>query len=581
YSDDQRWDTMCLELNAAGYVGPCEHADGPPMPFMRSLLTQSVVFTNSFVSYPLCCPSRVSLLKGGLYAHHTGIMGNSPPHGGALRFSEVDTPTIATRLQQVTPTAYATAMIGGKYLNHYAEQQVDFNQGTAYVPPGWDYFAVTADIRYGPQYTDSFGVVVAEAGVVEQVEYLTNTRLFDWELTHLNAFLDTVCDDCNGTPSQPFFLLYSTYAPHISARFKISGTTYANLYAGYHYTGRAWNEADPSDGETASDKPFNVTEEAEAFEDDEDLRLEIQGYARSQLQMLQALDDNLETFIGTLETKGLLENTIILFASDNGMLWGEHGLAHKNRAYEEALRVPLFTYNPVDEWAHEVITEVVAVDLDLAPTILDLAGAVPLPSDGRSLVELVGDVGGPWRSEFLIQGNYDLYVATAKHPQAWVGLRTQNCKVVWTITGERELYPYTDTLSTWERRNLADQPELCGFSESELDQTLTEFAPPMAITTYGLPHSYINLVEKGYLNQTYDPDGFVFTAWKGEPPYEWRLYDGQPACLAGLPDGMYISGNTLAGTPSESGLFTFCVEVTDEAGAHDWRMFRIGILPAP
>ncbi|MGH2541634.1 MAG: sulfatase-like hydrolase/transferase, partial [Ardenticatenaceae bacterium] len=445
YTDDQRWDTMCLELDAAGYTGPCEHADGPPMPFMRDLMlmTETVVFTNAFVSYPLCCPSRVSLLKGGRYAHQTGIMGNSPPQGGALAFSTVDTPTIASQLQ-LSPTNYATALIGGKYVNHYAEQQVDFAQGTAYVPPGWGYFAVTADIVYGEEHGDTFGVVVAEEGVVEQVEYLTQTRLLDWERAQAQAFIETICPgDCEGNPSQPFFLLYSTYAPHISARFKLPISYTQQFYTDYAYAGRAWNEDNPDDGETASDKPFNVAFEADEFENDPLRQEEVKEYARRQLQMLQWLDDNLEQFIGTLEAKGLLENTIILFTSDNGMLWGEHGLAHKNKPYEEALRVPLFIYNPLDMWPDEVITELVAVDLDLAPTLLDLADAAPLPSDGRSLVELVQGVGGPWRSAFLIQGNYDLYRATANHPQAWVGLRTADCKVVWTITGERELYPYT------------------------------------------------------------------------------------------------------------------------------------------
>ncbi|MGH2541421.1 MAG: sulfatase-like hydrolase/transferase, partial [Ardenticatenaceae bacterium] len=245
YSDDQRWDTMCLELNAAGYVGPCEHADGPPMPFMRDLLTQSVSFTNSFTTYPLCCPARASLLKGGLYAHHTGVMGNHPPHGGALAFSEVDTPTIATRLQQVTPTAYATALVGGKYLNDYYPDQVNFLSQTAYVPPGWDYFAVVAHVR-GEESADNYGVVVAQDGVVETVEYVyvTDTRVLEWERGQAEAFLDEVCaDPCNGDPAQPFFLLYSTYAPHIAIRDQIP-LTYTSLYTDYNYIGRAWNEHD-------------------------------------------------------------------------------------------------------------------------------------------------------------------------------------------------------------------------------------------------------------------------------------------------------------------------------------------------
>ncbi len=129
FTDDQRWDSMCMDRPDDAYSSPCEF-DGdpttvgvqPPMPFMTNLMRrQAVRFQEAFYSYPLCCPVRTSLLSGGLYPQTTRITGNKAPHGGAAKFESVFNgtthETLATLLQE--RTSYKTALVGGKYLNEY------------------------------------------------------------------------------------------------------------------------------------------------------------------------------------------------------------------------------------------------------------------------------------------------------------------------------------------------------------------------------------------------------------------------------------------------------------------------------
>jgi arylsulfatase A-like enzyme len=187
YTDDQRWDSLCINDDDLDEL--CATEANWPMPYMHTFLTDSVVFTNSFSTYPLCCPSRASLLSGGKYAHKHGVMGNRWPHGGALRFDPIDGDTLATRLQAV---GYQTSHTGGKYLNQYYPEQVNFQTHQAYVPPGWNHFAVVADPTGNPNLTNDFGAVVAWDGVTETVGY-TATDMLAWERQQAESFVDSVC----------------------------------------------------------------------------------------------------------------------------------------------------------------------------------------------------------------------------------------------------------------------------------------------------------------------------------------------------------------------------------------------------
>ena len=121
-------------------------------------------------------------------------------------------------------------------------------------------------------------------------------------------------------------------------------------------------------------------------------------------RLIAGLDQNVGRLLDTLDTLGLADNTIVVFVSDNGYLHGQHGSSGKRTAYDESLRVPFLVRWPASIEADRVRDELV-LNVDLAPTLLDLAGVpVPASMQGRSLRPLLmdaGDEGTPWRTEFL------------------------------------------------------------------------------------------------------------------------------------------------------------------------------------
>jgi arylsulfatase A-like enzyme len=160
---------------------------------------------------------------------------------------------------------------------------------------------------------------------------------------------------------------------------------------------------------------------------------------QDQAETLLAVDDAISRILSALETSGKLADTLIVFTSDNGYLWGEHRLANKGVPYEEALRVPL-----VMRWDARGLAGVdrrVALNVDLAPTIADAVGIGAPKAEGRSLFS------DNRRSGFLFEG-YD-----PPWPPAYCGYR-ERWKYVQYRTGEEELYDLrTDR---FERLNRAD-----------------------------------------------------------------------------------------------------------------------------
>jgi len=160
YTDDQRWDTVC------GPDGLAEICSLPkrfhPLAFVeRQIMDRGVVFSNAFVSNPVCCPSRASLLSGGFYSHNTNVLSNRLPNGGVTQFSDAD--TLATRLQA---SGYQTGMVG-KYLNQY-NSLADVSAGEGYVPPGWTRFWAQFRIY---DWLNNFDIVVGDK--IMMLEYST------------------------------------------------------------------------------------------------------------------------------------------------------------------------------------------------------------------------------------------------------------------------------------------------------------------------------------------------------------------------------------------------------------------------
>ena len=334
-SDDQRWDTL----------GEMKNVE-------RLLAAHGVTFTNAFVTTSVCCPSRATILTGQ-YSHDTGVLQNFGP---ASYPAFHDGSTLPVWL---SAAGYRTALVG-KYLNDYPIY------GHDRIPPGWSkWWAI--DSRPETRYYD---YVLNENG--RRVPY--GIAPSDYSTTVLGGKAARFAR----TAREPFFLYFAPIAPHptavpaprdISAPLVIPGPR------------PDFNERD------ISDKPWHriykrvLSPRAVSY-----LNKSIEG---RQLRTLRELDRQVGALVHTLEQRGVLDHTIIVFASDNGFLWGEHRLGGKIWPYEESIRVPLVIRVPWQDGGPRKDAHLV-LNLDFASTIAQLAGVTPgLPQKGRSLVPLL------------------------------------------------------------------------------------------------------------------------------------------------------------------------------------------------
>jgi N-acetylglucosamine-6-sulfatase len=149
---------------------------------------------------------------------------------------------------------------------------------------------------------------------------------------------------------------------------------------------------------------------------------------RDQLRCLASVDEGVGQIFAALQQTGELDNTVIVYTSDNGYLMGEHGKVDDKRwPYEEALRVPMLVRYPKKVAAGTIIDSMV-LNVDMAPTLLDLAGVKSMvPMQGHSFVPLLGDPKAPWRDKFLAE--YYLEKVVPSVP-AWEAVRTNRWKYI-------------------------------------------------------------------------------------------------------------------------------------------------------
>jgi N-acetylglucosamine-6-sulfatase len=387
------------------------------------------VFENFFTTYPLCCPSRASILRGQ-YPHNTLVLGNLPPEGGFLTFRRLglEDSTIATWLQAA---GYRTAFYG-KYLNGYAETDAP--------PPGWDeWHAANNDGYFNVNYKlNENGKVVAYGGAPE--DYLTDV-IAGKAADHIRRF---------AAENRPFFLYVATFAPH-------SPYNPAPRHEGMFKDAElprppSFNEED------VSDKPGFIQKLARL---NDDQIAQIATHHRRRLECLQAVDELVGTLVDTLEDTGELERTYIVYASDNGFHLGEHRMLEgKDTAYEEDIRVPLMIRGPDVPKGRTVSG--MALNIDLAPTFAAWAGIEPPDFvDGRSLLPLFGDPPAKWRQSFLIQ-RLGLETDERLLPANAFAIRTARHTYISYNNGEREMY------------DLATDPDQLQSIEPTADKALIE-----------------------------------------------------------------------------------------------------------
>jgi N-acetylglucosamine-6-sulfatase len=407
---------------AYGLFGPGRRLPFLQLPNLEALAARGAQFDRAFVTTSLCSPSRATLLSG-LYAHSHGVVVNET----------MDLPpSIPTYPQILQHAGYQTAYVGKWHMD----------ASTDMPRPGFDYWL---SFRGQGVYVDP---VLDENGRVFKRAGYTTDVLTEYAVNWLRQ-----------PHSKPFVLVLSHKAPHQPAE---PAPRHAAALAD------AVLPEPPSFDDSFADKPewqrryvrcgggpgaYSRCPDPQpaslppwSWPDRDEQRLDY-------LRTLLALDDSVGSVVSTLAAQGLQANTYVVFLSDNGLFMGEHRLGDKRLAYEESLRVPL-----VIAGSGVVARRVNAMvlNLDLAPTLLDLAGVVvPASMQGHSLAGLLRGGSSGVRDSFLYE--YTNESAFPVIPDI-LGIRTQGRKLVtYPGTSDEELYDLqTDP---YELQNLVFRPE--------------------------------------------------------------------------------------------------------------------------
>lgn len=515
--DDEEFQFKPGDLNFVVILTDDQRADTIwAMPTVQKELVQKgFLFEKAFATTPLCCPSRSGLFTG-FNAYNIQIMSNFPPKGGATEF--LDTKTIAVELQR---NGYETALMG-KYLNDY------FKTMAPYIPPGWDIFL---DVEKGSWFNYDYvrGSSTSSASSTGQI--LHNTEYNTYFIR--DEALKFIDDNTN----KPFFLYWAPKAPHGPASAPPEDL---DEFLDYKYDAPSLHETD------ISDKPEYVRNKKYEDEDDEKDK-DREDFRIKQLQSIQAVDRSIQEIINKLEEKKILNKTVIIFASDNGYMWGEHGLWKKGQPYEESIHVPLIIRMPALQKGST--DEIVGMNIDIPTTVFWLAG-IEKKTDGENLYELITTQDKKWRDGIVMQywGNRP-YNEGGKNKGTtdWAGYRTKSYKYVEYVTGEKEFYDLINDPYELENQvnNQAYNSKIQEFSkilEQNAGISLLESAPPQA--------------------QLESPYQYQFIAVWGKKPYKWYITDEEPyigkkdvpagvTCLKRLPEGLELtSDGKIKGTPT-------------------------------
>ncbi|MCA9416110.1 MAG: sulfatase [Candidatus Omnitrophica bacterium] len=395
--DDMRWD----QLGITGH------------PFVQTpnidrIGKEGVIFDNAFVCTPLCSPSRASFLTGQ-YPHTHRVINNDRNGLGFISHKLVTFPMMLRK------AGYETAFIGKWHMGHDDTRRPGFDHWISFVGQGL--------------FLDP---VVNIDGERKQCDGYMTDLLNQWTLDFLKK-----------DHEKPFLLYLSHKAVHLPF---IPAERHSDLYSDQHYTPPPTTDDDLS-GKPALQRevpPVDkltllgaTPEPAEPRYGRPDTK---DAIFLDHLRCLASVDDGVGQIFDVLEEKGELDNTLIIFTSDNGFLFGEHGeFRNKRVAYEESLRIPLLMRYPkvIEPGGHR---GQMALNIDIAPTLYDLTGVEsPIPIHGKSLLPALQDAEADIRDSFL--GEYYLEKISPKHAE-WKAVRTRNSKYIHypNLEGMDELY---------------------------------------------------------------------------------------------------------------------------------------------
>lgn len=392
-----------------------ESVSARDMPLMQSLIAaQGVTFSNAIATTPLCGPSRATIMTGR-YAHNHGIRSNAEPLGGYGRYrdSGMEGDSLPVWLKAA---GYRTAYMG-KFTNGYGA-------GWTTKPPGWDdWLAFTEPQAYTNFTYNENGRDFKAASGEYQTDFLSAKALDYLKRTEEQ-------DD------QPFFLMIAPYAPHNVSK---SAPRHSSMFSN-----RGAPRTQAFDEPDVSDKPRHIRRIAR-FTDA--VISNIDNEYRNSLRSLQAVDEMIEKIVQALTAQGEIDNTAIVFLSDNGLSTGAHRFTDKTAPYAESLDIPL--YIRVPGGPKGVTLPHLVGNIDIPATIVDWA-RVPTPAgiEGRSLTPLFAATPPPitsWRGDLLAEYWDNTNPATTLMP-TYQGVRVENgvdsAIYVMHDTGDEEYYDF-------------------------------------------------------------------------------------------------------------------------------------------
>ena len=414
--DDLRWDEL-------GYAGH---------PFIKTpnidrIARDGAIFRNAFVTTPLCSPSRAGFLTGQ-YAHTNGITDNVDRSAASQKLV-----TFPLLLHQ---SGYETAFIGKWHMGNDDKPRPGFDRWVSFKGQG----------TYIDPDINEDGRAVKPAGYTTDI--LTGYAVEFIKRRHDKPFL--------------VYLAHKAIHPEVkqnddgsvnladSERF-IPAERHKNLYAGKAIPRRP-NYKHPPEGKPALQRKIDGIPPLGATTATSDEA--ILGRQRT----LMAVEEGTGQILEALKVAGQLDNTVIVFAGDNGYFYGEHGLSVERRlAYEESIRMPLLVRYPKTIKPGMARDELV-LNIDLAPTLLELAGvAVPGAMQGRSLVPLFRGAMPSWRNSFLIE-YYSDKVFPRILKMGYRAVRNKRWKYIHylELEGMDELYDLKN--DPYEMKNLINEP---------------------------------------------------------------------------------------------------------------------------
>jgi len=379
--DDSRYDTYSCNGAPSFFQSPN----------IDRIANEGVNFKNAFVIYSLCNPSRASILTG-LYTNHNGALNNKDMFYSYL-------PTIGTVMDQA---GYYTAFMG-KYLNANDKNPVP--------QPGWDFWMA----RVGSGHKNAtFNYNGTEKKMIGHVtDVLTDTAV---------ALINKIAE-----PYLLYICYSATHNPYIprSEDAHLYDDTEIPLPDNFYPYQRNYPDF-------LVESAFTVTDSAALTED-------LRGY----YEVMAGVDEDLQKIFEALESKNILDSTFIIFTSDNGYMMGEHCLEAKRLPHEESIRVPMFIRYPLWFPPGSINTSQMVLNIDIAPTLFDLAG-VPdtIQLDGLSMHKIFD--GETSRTSFYYQATH-------------LNDSSVNCRSVRSLNYKYNYY-YCDEL-TEEFFDLLNDPE--------------------------------------------------------------------------------------------------------------------------